>query len=84
MRLVKRWLRTGSKLMKEDVKGLNQDAWFYYQILNLLTLDDNDVIRIRGLNKDQTDRILTPDNDTLKTEVYLWSTGHFGQTAMVE
>ena len=87
--LVKRWLRTGRKLMKEDVKGLNQDAWFYYRVLNLLTLDDNDVIRIRGLNKDQTDRILIPDNDTLKTEVYLWShkhpsAGHFSQTATVE
>ena len=30
LRLVKRWLRTGRKPVKEEVKGLNQDAWFYY------------------------------------------------------
>ena len=49
LRLVKKWLRTGKKPAKEDVKGLNQDAWFYYRLLNILTLDDNDVIRIKGL-----------------------------------
>ena len=87
--LVKRWLKTGTKPNKEEVKGLNQDTWFYYRVLNLLTLDNNDVIRIKGLNKDRTDRILIPDNDMLKTEVYLWShehpsAGHFGQSATVE
>ena len=28
--LVRRWLITGKKPVKEDVRGLNQDAWFYY------------------------------------------------------
>ena len=33
--LVRRWLITGKKPVKEDVRGLNQDAWFYYQVLNI-------------------------------------------------
>ena len=30
LRLVRRWLITGKKPIKEDIRGLNQDAWFYY------------------------------------------------------
>ena len=44
---------------------------------------------IKGLNKDQTDRIQIPDDDMLKAEVFSWShehpsAGHFGQTATIE
>ena len=55
----------------------------------MLTLDDNEVLKIRGLNKDRTDRILIPDDHMLKAEVFSWShehpsAGHFGQTATLE
>ena len=87
--LVKRWLITGKKPVKEDVKGLSQDAWFYYRVLNILTLDDNEVLKIKGLNKDGTDRILIPDDHMLKAEVFSWShehpsAGYFGKAATIE
>ena len=89
LRLVWRWLITRKKPLQEEVKGLNQDAWVYYRVLNILTLDDNEVLKIRGLNKDGTDRILIPDDHMLKAEVFSWShehpsAGHFGQTATIE
>ena len=88
LRIVKKWVKGDPPKSKEEIRGLPQDAHVYHQHLNVLDVDEGDLLVMRkspGFNK-EVQRILVPNQDRLRDEVYKFShmhptAGHFGTQA---
>ena len=88
LRVVRKWVKGNPPKNKEEIRGLPHDAHVYHQHLDVLEVDEGGLLVLKkspGFSKDRQ-RILIPDKETLRREIFRFShrhptAGHFGTQA---
>ena len=87
---VLKWVKGDPPPSKEDIRHLPEDCKVYRQYLRVLEIDEGGLLVMKAHPRfegdDQPHRILVPESEKLRREVYQWShahptAGHFGSTA---
>ena len=87
---VLKWVKGGNTPSKEDMRHLPEDCKVYKQYLKILSLDEGGLLVMKAQPRfkgdDPPHRLLIPESEKLRREVYHWShvhttAGHFGITA---
>ena len=85
---VLKWVKGAPPAKKQAVRGLPEEAWYYYSMKNVLVLDEGGVLNITRISgRDATERrnrILIPNDQNIRDAVFVWShqhisAGHVGQ-----